>query len=170
MTTHDFQHIWRLHRDEMIRALAISTGDGASATDAVDEAFVRALHRWHVVGDFDRPQAWIFRTARNQARSRFRRLRRDRRYAPRIARSETTDPIEPSTDLETAIAGLPDDLRTVLVLRYYLEWPIADVAEALDLSPGTVKSRTHRALTECRRLLQTPAPSRPIGRLQKGTS
>ncbi len=155
MGAQDFQTIWRGHRDEMIRALAISTGDVDLAQESVDEAFVRALHRWHVVGDFERPQAWIFRTARNHATSRFRRLRRDRRFAPSVARDEHVDAAEPLTDLQRALTSLPEDLRTILVLRYQLDWSIETVADVLEISPGTVKSRTHRALEECRRRMNS---------------
>ena len=48
--------------------------------------------------------------------------------------------------IAAAIARLPLDQRSVVVLRYYLDWSTEEVAEALGVAPGTVKSRLHRAL------------------------
>lgn len=153
MSHADFEAIYRNDRDRLIRALSISLGDDALATEAVDEAFTRALHRWNAVGGFDEPAAWIYRTARNWATSRFRRRSRDRRFAPKIARPETVEPVSADPQLAAALSSLPDDQRNVLVLRYYLDWTITAIADALDISPGTVKSRTNRALHELNRIL-----------------
>ncbi len=151
--TADFGAVYATQRDRLVRALSMSLGDDALATEAVDEAFTRALHRWHAVGSFDEPQAWIYRTARNWANSRFRRRSRDRRFAPKIARAESTTDQPADPQLADALAGLSPDQRNVLVLRYYLDWSIDATADALDASVGTVKSRTNRALTELNRIL-----------------
>lgn len=149
----DFAQLYGSERERLVRGLAIALGDDALASEAVDEAFTRALHRWHVVGTFDEPEAWIYRTARNWATSRFRRRSRDRKFASRIARAESVEPSAPDPELAEALHKLPSDQRNVLVLRYYLDWTIDATAEALDISPGTVKSRTSRALNELNRLL-----------------
>jgi RNA polymerase sigma factor (sigma-70 family) len=52
-----------------------------------------------------------------------------------------------------ALAHLPSARRTVLVLRYYLDLPEAEVAALLGWRVGTVKSATHRALRDLRRIL-----------------
>jgi len=149
----DFSAVYASERDRLVRALSISLGDDALASEAVDEAFTRALHRWHAVGSFDEPAAWIYRTARNWATSRFRRRSRDRRFAAKIARPEATVDATPDPMLAGALRSLPDDQRNVLVLRYFLDWSIEATADALNISPGTVKSRTSRALGELNRLL-----------------
>ena len=150
----DFATVYRDERDRLVRALALAIRDDALAAEAIDEAFTRALHRWHVVGRFDNPAAWIYRTARNWATSRFRRLGRDRRFAPEIASPDhSTDDEVPDPRLTRALATLDADRRNVLVLRFYLDWSVEQVADALDISPGTVKSRTHRALAELNQLL-----------------
>lgn len=149
----DFSSFYQAERNGLVRALSLAIGDDALANEAVDEAFTRALHRWHAVGSFDEPQAWVYRTARNWAMSRFRRRSRDRRFAPQIATAETSDDTTPDPQLAAALAQLSSDHRNVLVLRYYLDWTIETTADALDVSAGTVKSRTNRALTELNRLL-----------------
>ena len=150
---HDFASIYERDRSRLVRALSLSLRDDALANEAIDEAFTRALHRWKAVGSFDEPQAWIYRTAHNWATSRFRRRSRDKRYASDIARPDSTVDVAPDPQLADALAGLPADQRNVLVLRYYLDWTIEACAEALDIAPGTVKSRTNRALKELNRTL-----------------
>lgn len=151
--TASFDTFYAAQRGRLVRGLSLAIGDEALANDAVDEAFTRALHRWHVVGAFDEPQAWVYRTARNWANSRFRRRTRDRRFAPKIATPESSVDPTPDPQLAEALGRLPGDQRNVLVLRYYLDWSIEATADALDVSPGTVKSRTNRALGELHRLL-----------------
>lgn len=150
---HNFATVYENDRSRLVRALALSLRDDALANEAVDEAFTRAYHRWNTVGSFDEPQAWIYRTAHNWATSRFRRHSRDRKYAAKIARPEVTVDTPPDPALASALADLPADQRQVLVLRYYLDWTIDACAEALDVAPGTVKSRTNRALKELNRTL-----------------
>jgi RNA polymerase sigma factor (sigma-70 family) len=64
--------------------------------------------------------------------------------APDQARGGTA--AEDRLDLERAITGLPAKYRLVLALRYYLDLPIAEVAEVLDLTVPATKSRIRRAL------------------------
>ncbi len=149
----DFERFYSSHRDGLVRALSLSLRDEPLAAEAVDEAFTRALHRWHVVGEFDHPQAWVYRTARNWATSRFRRRGRDRQFAPLIASPDQVVDEAPDPRLAEALAELDSDRRNVLVLRFYLDWSVEQVADALDISPGTVKSRTHRALADLQQLL-----------------
>ncbi len=149
----DFSAIYSGHRDRLARALAITLGDDSLASEAVDEAFTRALHRWHLIGAFDEPQAWVYRTARNWATSRFRRRTRDQKFASKIAQPASIEPTPTDPALAEALRQLPIEHRNVLVLRYYLDWSISATAEALEISPGTVKSRTNRALNELNRRL-----------------
>jgi len=151
--TADFSTFYAAERNPLVRGLSLTLGDDVLANEAVDEAFTRALHRWHVVGTFDEPQAWVYRTAKNWATSRFRRRSRDRKFAPKIATPESSIDPTPDPQLADALTLLPADQRNVLVLRYYLDWSIEATAEALEVSAGTVKSRTNRALGELNRLL-----------------
>ena len=144
----DFATVYRLHRGSLIRGLSIAIGDADLAADAVDEAFTRALHRWPTLSHYAAPEAWVYRAAKNWATSRFRRLGRDKSYARKIARPESVEDPEFDPGLADAIRTLSKDHHDVVVLRYFLDWPVSAVAEALKISPGTVKSRTSRALNE----------------------
>jgi RNA polymerase sigma-70 factor (ECF subfamily) len=142
-----FAAFFAANRNSLVRALAMTLGDSALAAEAIDEAMTRAVQRWDKVGTYSRPEGWVYRVAYNWATSRFRRRKRDREYAPRIARPEATVDAEFDPEIEDALATLSDDHRAVLVLRYFYDWDVQATAEALEVSPGTVKSRTSRALT-----------------------
>jgi RNA polymerase sigma-70 factor (ECF subfamily) len=141
-----FAAFFSAHRNRLVRALAMTIGDSSLAAEAVDEAMTRAVQRWSKVSTYEKPEAWVYRVAYNWATSRFRRIKRDRDYAPRVARPDSTVDPEFDPTIEEALATLSDDHRSVLVLRFFYDWDVQATAEALKISPGTVKSRTSRAL------------------------
>jgi RNA polymerase sigma-70 factor, ECF subfamily len=121
------------------------------AQDLAQEIFVR-LYRNLDRFDPGRPfEPWFWRLAANVAvnYSRRRPLPTSDR-APRSAAAETPDEWLP---LEGALADLDPGLRLPLLLHYYLDLRLADVAAALDLSIPAVKSRLHRGRRLLRRAL-----------------
>ena len=116
------------------------------ARECVDEAMTRAYERWAHVGAMDRPAGWVYRVAVNQARNRGRRRRTERdRRPPPVAPVPGADTMADPA-VAAAVALLPLDQRAVVVLRFYLDWSTEEVATALGIAEGTVKSRLHRAL------------------------
>jgi len=148
----DFDAFYRLARPSVGRALALTLRDNDLATDAVDEAMVRAYQRWDHVGRLDNPAGWVYRVGLNHARSRLRRLlRRVPPPAPEsIAATEFTvaDPA-----IALALDELSIDHRAVVVCRLLLGWSEAQTADALAIRPGTVKSRLSRASKQLERRL-----------------
>ena len=145
MAPESFEAFWARERDPLFRVLAVSLGDPDLAAEAVDEAMARALQRWNRVQGYDRPAAWVLRVARNWATSWHRKWsRRPTRPADDLDRPVTDTP--PDVDLHAALARLPERDRTILGLRYLMDWSVAEVALAVDVPEGTVKSRIHRAL------------------------
>lgn len=139
-----FVDFYRAERDQLARALALTVGDSHLAAEAVDEAMVRAYQRWDRVGHFDNPGGWVFRVARNWATSVLR--RRSRAPRPLIERgSGDIGPLD-EPDVRAALAELDLKQRSVVVCRYYLGLNEAETATALNIRPGTVKSRLHRSL------------------------
>ena len=136
-----FDGFHRKHRDRLYRALALATRDPDTAAEAVDEAMARAAARWDVVGSYDCPEGWVYRVALNWARSVFRR----RKHRSTLTGGGPTWDVLPDPDVSRAVERLPHGFRVVIVARYYLDWSIPQIAEALDLPAGTVKSRLHRA-------------------------
>jgi RNA polymerase sigma-70 factor (ECF subfamily) len=124
--------------------------DPDEAQDLAQEVFVRlfrALDRY----DPGRPfEPWFWRLAGNVAAS-----YRRRRPAPPVDLPVTTpaDQREDTLPLERALADLSDDLRLPVLLHYYLDLPLDEIATALGLSLSAVKSRLHRARAILRRVL-----------------
>ena len=93
-------------------------------------------------------EGWVTTVALNLARSGLRRLRSERRararlHTPALGEPSTADRI----DVDRALAALPRRQREVAVLRYYLQMDTREVASALELNEGTVKSTLSRART-----------------------
>lgn len=129
------------------RAAYAVTADAQLAEDAAQEAFVRALrslHRLH-----GRPFGpWLRRIAVNAAIDQLR--RRPRRWVGAELAPDLVPPAAdvPDADLMTAVLELPDERRTVVVMRFWLDWTQREIAAALDIPPGTVASRLSRALDD----------------------
>ncbi|WP_419946848.1 RNA polymerase sigma factor [Candidatus Poriferisodalis sp.] len=149
-----FEDFYAAHRDEMVRALSLALRDAALGAEAADEAFARACQRWRQVSTYANPQGWVFRVGLNWARSFLRRVRRERERRPLLAQPHATEDRARDVDLERALATLNDSHRTVIVARFYLDWSVAETAEALDIAAGTVKSRLSRGLEQLRDVLE----------------
>lgn len=123
------------------------TTDLTEAQDVVQEAFARALARPRGLTDVDNPEAWLRTVAVNVVRRRWRRrklldtiLLRDRP----IARTVEPAPGPERTDLREALAELPTTYREVIVLHYFADLGVEEVATVLQVPVGTVKSRLSR--------------------------
>ena len=146
--TQVFERFYERNRDAIGRSLALTLSDVGLGFDAADEAMARAYERWDDIQDGTNPAGWVYRTGLNWARSWHRRRRRAAAKAPLIAQPDAhmDDPVD--TDLADALARLSDEQRAVVVLRYFDDWTVDDTAAALDIAPGTVKSRLSRALDQ----------------------
>ncbi|MEN8115219.1 MAG: sigma factor-like helix-turn-helix DNA-binding protein [Actinomycetota bacterium] len=151
-TEEDFGGFYDVHRTPIKRALALALGNVALADEAVDEAMTRAVTQWDKIREYDRPEGWVYRVGLNWARGVFRK----RRYEILTDIDLDTElpgvPL-PDTDVIEAVGRLSMRLRSVVVARYYLDWSTADVAQALEIPEGTVKSRLARALNRLGREL-----------------
>lgn len=149
-----FEDFYAAHRDEMARALGLALRDAALGAEAADEAFARACQRWGQVSSYSNPQGWVFRVGLNWARSWLRRVRRERERRPLLAQPHATEDRARDLDLERALLTLNDTHRAVIVARFYLDWSVAETAEALGIAAGTVKSRLSRGLEQLREVLE----------------
>jgi RNA polymerase sigma-70 factor (ECF subfamily) len=143
-----FEEFYARARPEVVRALALTLGDVDLATEATDEALTRAYMRWSAVRDLGNPSGWVYRVGLNWARSV---LRRRRIAQPALYQPDRVD-LPPVADpaVHQALATLDVKHRAVVVCRFFLGWSEDETALALDVRPGTVKSRLHRAKAELR--------------------
>lgn len=153
MTAEEFTLFYEEWRSSIRRCLALALGDVGLADEAVDEAMTRALTHWEKVSGYDRPEAWLYRVGLNWARGVFRKRRYELLSDLEPSLQSSYDPL-PDPDLIEALGRLSLKLRSVVVARYYLDFSTVEVAEALEIPEGTVKSRLSRALKRLGRELE----------------
>lgn len=141
--TDDFTSFYRHTYPTVARALAYTLGDTGLAAEAADEAMARAFARWSTVHTYENPGGWVYRVGLNWARSVHRRAARrlPLRDRPVVVQPPVADPA-----IAEALRSLDTKLRAVVVCRLLLDWSVDETAAALDVKPGTVKSRLHHAL------------------------
>ena len=111
----------------------------------MQEAFIAADRRWWRVGRYDDPAGWIRRVAVNRLLNGRRNVRRRAAIVTAIRPVEDAALDESLLDLRRAIAALPTRMRAAVCLHYLADVSVADVADALGISSGTVKSTLHDA-------------------------
>jgi RNA polymerase sigma-70 factor (sigma-E family) len=157
----DVAVLYRQHHADLVRLALLLVGDRGSAEDVVQDVFTRLCARSRVLHQ-DSTLAYVRTAVVNGCRSVLRRRAVARRVA--ITRTvpgrDTQDSAEQAAMLAedrrqvlAALAGLPSRRREVLVLRYYLNLPVAEVAAMLGISQGSVKSATARGLEALARRL-----------------
>jgi RNA polymerase sigma-70 factor (sigma-E family) len=153
--------VFRLYWADLVRLAAFILGDRGAAEDVVQDVFVRVHQRGDPVdGD---PRYYLRTAVINGCRTTLRRWRLIRRHAERHERVSPCPPLtaeeaamlsEDRRRVLVALASLPPRRREVLVLRFYLELSEAEIATALGISPGTVKSTAARGLAAMARELR----------------
>jgi RNA polymerase sigma-70 factor (sigma-E family) len=145
------------------------TGDLGEAQEVVQEAFVKLLASPGRISVLDNPEAWLRTVAVKLARSRRRRGRVLERLLGRVGAGATDVP-GASPDhvaLMAALRTLPAGQRETIALHYLADLPVTEVAELLQISVGTVKSRLSRGRTALARLLGEPATERTLDSLER---
>ncbi|HEY7874911.1 MAG TPA: SigE family RNA polymerase sigma factor [Actinomycetota bacterium] len=147
----EFSGFCSSHYNRLVGVLGLYCGDRATGEELAQEALARAWSHWAKVRDLEDPAGWLYRVAMNLANSHFRRKRAERR-AHQSGRPIPDGGEDPAAILaiRAAVAQLPRRKRTVLVLRYYLDLPFAQVAQLMDAPESTVKSLARRALEDLR--------------------
>lgn len=152
---HDFDSLFAAHYGRLVRTLTLVAGDAESAADAVQEAFVKAHLKWRTVSRYDDPIGWVRRVAINKIRDGHRRrVRKDRAAARLATREQTTVELAEPDEFGRLLAVLPKQQRAATALFYVDGLSVAEIADALGVSEGTVKSHLHDARARLRPLLE----------------
>lgn len=132
---------------ELVGMLTLYTGTPHVAEELAVDALVRAGERWARVSGLDDPGGWVRRVAINLANSFFRRRAAERRALRRLQPVEHHPPdVATTMAVREAVARLPERVRLVIVHRYYLDCSVRETAEALGLTPGSVRVYASRGL------------------------
>jgi RNA polymerase sigma-70 factor (sigma-E family) len=146
----------RQHYPALVRLACLLLDDRASGEEVVQDAFIRVHHAWARV---ERPLPYLRATVVNLSRSRMRRRLLARRHVapterPAASAEEEHVRLMDHQEVLDALHALPRRQRECLVLRYYLELSEAEIAEALGISAGSVKSHSHRGIAALGRRLE----------------
>jgi RNA polymerase sigma-70 factor (sigma-E family) len=153
--------LYQAHGVGLIRLAVVMLGDRPAAEDVVQEAFYGLYRRWDHLDDPGNALRYLRSSVLNGCRSVLRNRGRLRlRLGQEPGRPDSVESAE-STALVgeehravlAALRRLPDRQREALVLRFYLELSEAEIAQAMGISQGTVKSTVSRALAALGRLL-----------------
>jgi RNA polymerase sigma-70 factor (ECF subfamily) len=147
----------RLLKSYRLATLILRNRD--EAEDATHEAITQAWSRWETLRDPSRFDSWFDRILVNICRNRLRHARTirvvpidDAFFVPAAddhGRTSTRLVLEP------AFARLSPDQRIIIVLRFWQDLPVEEIADRLGIPAGTVKSRLHYALGSLRAALES---------------
>lgn len=147
-----FDRLAERHLAESYRLAALILGDRSEAEDATHEAAIRAWRAWSTLRDRDKFEPWFQRILVNVCRSHAQR-RRVREVAVDQLESSMPDPNAEMAEraaIRAALGRLTPAHRVVVVLRFYADLSIEEIAERTGDRAGTVRSRLHYALRELR--------------------
>ena len=165
--------LYRAHWHRLVRLAWLLLRDELAAEDVVQDAFVATHRRWGSIREGGRVVGYLHTAVVNGCRS----VQRHNVVVDRVntataaaadapgreSASSAETAVLRASDHETmirALAALPLRQREVLVLRYYADLSEAQIAAALDISPGAVKSHAHRGLMTLRATMP-PTPTTP---------
>lgn len=141
----------------LVGALTVFTGDVGEAEELAQEAFARVYSARGRIRDGARAQSYLYSTAFNLARSRWRRGHTLERALRRLGSPDEAAAVDvvvlraaASATTTAAVTALPTRQRACVVLRYYGELSVADVGEVLGISANSVKTHLQRGLASLR--------------------
>lgn len=151
---HAFERLLVEQKSILYRVALVHMRDATEALDMMDEAVARGWMKIHTLREPGFFNAWITRILINACNDRLRKKKHsvalDDQWdvpAPREGSEETMD-------LRTAVEQLSGPLHTVIVLKYFDDMTIEQVAKAMGLPLGTTKSHLHRALKRLRVIME----------------
>jgi len=156
--------LYTSHYRSLVRLSSLLLHDQAAAEDVVQDAFVAMHGSWRRLREPDKAVAYLRQAVVNRSRSRLRHLKVADRKAPALLPADANAAL-PSAEhaamatldrehVLRAIRSLPQRQREVLVLRYYADLSEAQIAEAMGISTGAVKSHASRGISALRERLE----------------
>ena len=155
--------IYHGHYNQLVRLAVLLVHDVQTAEEVVQDAF-EAMHlAWRRLRDSEKALQYLRQTVVNRSRSVLRHRKVVDMHAPKPA------PDEPSAEhaalallersaVAAALRSLPERQREAIALRYYADFSEADIAKAMGISKGAVKSHTARAMSSLKTILSQETP------------
>jgi RNA polymerase sigma-70 factor (sigma-E family) len=142
--------LFREHHLELVRLALVMVGDLATAEDVVQDAVERLHQRRDRLREPEHGLAYVRSSVLNGCRSVHRHAAVARKHLPQLIPTEADADPEAATadhsELAIALRSLPPKQREVLVLRYYLDLDVAEIASTMRIAPSAVRSNCTRGL------------------------
>ena len=156
---HAVTELYGLHYQSLVRLSALLVRDVTTAEEVVQDAFVAMHSAWRRLRDTDKALSYLRQSVVNRSRSVLRHRAVIDKYAPKPTPDAPSAEQGAITQLErsavvAALRNLPERQREALVLRYYADLSESQIAEAMGISRGAVKSHTARAMSALRMVLE----------------
>jgi RNA polymerase sigma-70 factor, ECF subfamily len=152
----EFREFVAARSSALLRTAYLLAGDWGTAEDLLQTALTKTYLAWKRLGEIEAVEPYARRVLVNTATSWWRRRWHGERPTEVLPEQSGPDRHEEALQRDVMwrhVRALPTRQRAVLVLRYYEDLTEAQTADLLDISPGTVKSQTARALATLRRRL-----------------
>jgi len=156
---HAVTELYGLHYQSLVRLSALLVRDVTTAEEVVQDAFVAMHGAWRRLRDTDKALSYLRQSVVNRSRSVLRHRAVVDKYAPKPTPDAPSAEQGAIAQLErsavvAALRNLPERQREALVLRYYADLSEAQIAVAMGISRGAVKSHTARAMSALRMVLE----------------
>lgn len=156
-TLDEIEHVYRQRLPEYRRVAAAILGDRELALDAVQDGFAIAVRQRATFRGDGSLEGWLWRIVVNAARGQQRRRPDEDELADEPSGRDNGSSAEPHDLVRAALSLLPERQRLVLFLRYYADLDYGAIADALDISTGTVGATLSSAHASLSRLLEEVA-------------
>ena len=141
----DFDTLFRVEFPRVARTVHHIVGDRTQADEVTQDAFLELLRHWSKVSGYDRPELWVRRVAiRKAQRERHRTWRRSELERATVDAS-SVEPPTPAPEVLRAVRGLGAKQRAIVVLFYFEDRPMTEIAEIVGCSVSTGWSQLHHA-------------------------
>lgn len=151
-----FSWFFRGEYDSVVKTAQLVLGDRQEAQDVTQEAFLRLLKHWKKVSRYERPEAWVRKTAFRLALT----AKRKRRVEGML-HGDLPAPADGwnfgDQELTEAISALSLMQRAAVIFFYFEDRPVAEIADILGCSPSTAKVHLHKARKKLATLISTEA-------------
>jgi RNA polymerase sigma-70 factor, ECF subfamily len=155
-----FTWLFRTEYEAVVRTVYLILHDRERARDITQDAFTELLSRWGKISRYERPDAWVRRVAIRMAIRFVNRERRRPWLETKLDPATLPQPVD--VDVLRAIQRLSPAQRAAIVLFYFEDRPIAEVADILGVAPGAAKLTLHRARRRLADLLGVEEPVREV--------
>jgi RNA polymerase sigma-70 factor (ECF subfamily) len=151
--------MYNTYADDIYRYLLVHVRDQHLAEDLTSDTFVKAWNRLETF-DFKQPRPWLYTIARNTMNDHWRKKQPeslgddDEHVSDAEPIEETLDKQQSADEVKAAVNKLPQDMRSIVTMRFTLGYSAKKTAESLGTSEGNVRVMQYRALKKLKGLLE----------------